>query len=111
MLARSARRRGSLTIFTVVTADGEGPESGPSARSEVVRDAEIVGRALDIIELLALNDEGFPAREVAGHLGMRLDVAQEILSTLERRGFVDLDPRSNHYAAGTKLLELVGTGA
>jgi len=63
------------------------------------------------MELLALNDQGFPAREVAGHFGMRLDVAQEILSTLARRGFVDLDSRSNHYVAGTKLLELADAGA
>jgi DNA-binding IclR family transcriptional regulator len=98
-------------MFTVMAADRERKEARPPARSEAVRDAEIVGRALDVMELLALNDQGFPVREVAGHFGMRLDVAQEILSTLARRGFVDLDPRSNHYAAGTKLLELADAGA
>jgi hypothetical protein len=94
-----------------VTADGEDARAGPPARSEAIRDAELVAKALDILELLASSSQGFPAREVSRHLGVDLDVAQEILCTLANRGFVDLDPCSKHYVVGSKLIELGGAGA
>jgi hypothetical protein len=111
MLARNARRRDSLIAVAAVTTDGEDAQAGPPARSEAIRDADFVAKALDILELLASSSQGFPAREVSRHLDVNLEVAQEILCTLANRGFVDLDPCSNHYVVGSKLIELGGAGA
>jgi hypothetical protein len=111
MLARNVRRRDRLTAVAAATTDGEDARARPPVRSEAIREAELVAKALDILELLASSSQGFPAREVSRHLGVNLDVAQEILCTLANRGYVEFDPCSKHYVVGSKLLELAGAGA
>jgi DNA-binding transcriptional ArsR family regulator len=108
MLARKARRRGSLTTFTIVTGGRKDQLTDPPAPSRAMQNIEFVASALDILELLASNSQGLLAQEVSARLGVQLDVVKELLSTLARHGFVKLDRRSKHYIVGVKLVELAG---
>src|SRR5215217_3673735 len=109
MLAGKTRRRGSPTTFTIIAGGGKDQLRNPPAPSGAMLNIEFVASALDILELLASNSQGLVAQEVSARLGIQLDVAKELLSTLARHGFVKLDRRSKHYTVGAKLVELAGT--
>jgi IclR family acetate operon transcriptional repressor len=65
----------------------------PAAGSSAVS----VGRALDILQILAGDRHGLRLAEVAARLGADRANALRILGTMERRGFVLRDPISERY--------------
>jgi DNA-binding IclR family transcriptional regulator len=91
--------------------DGQDQGAELPTPSKAAQDAELVTRALDIFELLASSDRGLLAKEVCMRLNLPLDKGQALLSTLTRRGFLNCDVHTKHYAIGNKLLELAGMGA
>ncbi|MEV0719093.1 IclR family transcriptional regulator [Asanoa sp. NPDC050611] len=63
-------------------------------------------RALDLIETLAGHPHGVSLTIAAKQLGIPKSGAFRVLNTLEQRGYVVQDPRTEHYALGPRFLYL-----
>lgn len=69
-----------------------------------------VEKALDLLERVAASPEGVRNLELAREAGLDKSTSHRLLTTLERRGFVQRDAHSRHFVVGPRLLELA-TGA
>ena len=67
---------------------------------------DILDIALDLIEYLGATDDCPTVTDVANHLNITRTRAFRILKTLERRGFVAVEPDTRGYHLGLKLLQI-----
>ncbi len=65
-----------------------------------------VERALDIIEVLAVEPEGLGVTEIAGRLNLHKSTAHRLISTLAGRGYLEKTDSGN-YKVGIKLIGAV----
>ena len=65
-----------------------------------------IERALDIIEAVAVEQEGLGLTEIAGCTGLHKSTAHRIIATLVNRGYLDRT-HGNRYKVGLKLIEAV----
>ena len=71
--------------------------------------APAVDRALHIMELLASSKHGFTLPEVCRRLELPKSSAHGLLLTLERRGYLYRNERTNRFMLGRKLFSLANT--
>jgi IclR family acetate operon transcriptional repressor len=75
-------------------------------RHERPTSSQSVSRALDLLEVF-LRDPGEPSlADLADETGLPRRTVQRLLSVLEQRGYVDLDPDARRYRIGVRLFEL-----
>lgn len=65
-----------------------------------------VERALTLLELVVDRGNGVGVRELARETGLKAPTAQQLMKTLQARGFVHFDPDSRQYLAGRSLARL-----
>lgn len=65
-----------------------------------------VERALTLLELVVERGEGIGVRELARETGLKPPTAQQLLKTLQARGYLHFDPETRHYQAGSSLARL-----
>ena len=68
-----------------------------------------VSNAIDILELVATSTNGMNLDGLRKHLGFSADTAFKLATTLERRGYLELDRLTDHYRLSLKTLELSQT--
>jgi DNA-binding IclR family transcriptional regulator len=68
--------------------------------------AQLLVRALDIIELLAVEREGAGVTAVASRLGLHKSTVHRILSALSERGYAEKSEDGSSYRLGLKLVEV-----
>ncbi len=78
------------------------PPSGTSAQPSSV---QALDRALGLLELLS-EEDGMTLSEVAKSAGMAPSTAHRLLSTLQGRGFVELDTENNHWLVGVRAFQV-----
>ena len=71
---------------------------------------QVVDRTLDLLELLASKKIPLPTTDIAGHLGISVQCANNLLRVLFRRGYVSQD-RSRRYRPGPQLCIFGGSTA
>src|ERR1700759_4618177 len=69
-----------------------------------------VDRALHIIETLAEDDEGYRLSDLAVRTGLSTSTAHRLLTTLEKRRFVQFDQTSSKWHVGAKSFAAAGEG-
>lgn len=68
---------------------------------------EVLDVMFDVVEYLHYSGDGpLGASEIARHVGINRSRAFRILKTLELRGYVEVDPRTQGYRLGLKFLEI-----
>jgi len=65
-----------------------------------------VDRALTLLELVIERADGVGVRELAREANLKAPTAQQLLKTLQARGFLHFDPDSRAYQAGRSLAKL-----
>jgi len=65
-----------------------------------------IHKALDILEVLALEAKGLGLTEISKKLNMQLSTAHRILSTLKHRGYIEQSSKKGKYRLGLKTLEI-----
>ena len=70
------------------------------------RGVQSIDRALDIIEVLAVEESGLGVTEIASRVGLHKSTAYRIIETLYNRGYLN-KTQDNHYKIGLKLIEAV----
>jgi DNA-binding IclR family transcriptional regulator len=70
--------------------------------------AKSARRALDLLEALAEQREGFGFVELAQRLELPKSSLHELLDVLATRSYVVLDPESRKYSLGVRVWELAG---
>jgi IclR family acetate operon transcriptional repressor len=68
-----------------------------------------VDRALQIIETLAEDDEGYRLSDLAVRTGLSTSTAHRLLTTLEKRRFVQFDPTQSRWHVGAKSFAVGAT--
>src|SRR6201996_65313 len=68
-----------------------------------------VDRALSIIETLAQDDEGYRLSDLAIRTGLSTSTAHRLLTTLEKRRFVQFDQTSSKWHVGAKSFAVGAT--
>ena len=81
-------------------ADGDGVASDQNGASGI----HAVGRALDVLDLLASSEMG--VGEVARSLKVNKSTASRLLNTMLRRGFVGRDPTVGSFRLGPRIANL-----
>ncbi|AWN38847.1 HTH-type transcriptional regulator BhcR [Methylobacterium radiodurans] len=66
---------------------------------------QALSRALDVLEALAAHD-GLTLTELAGHLGQSTATMHRVLSTLDERRYVEIDPRRQTWFVGPETFRL-----
>jgi IclR family transcriptional regulator, acetate operon repressor len=79
--------------------DGEGRDGG----------VQSVDRALHIIETLAEDDEGYRLSDLAVRTGLSTSTAHRLLTTLEKRRFVQFDPTCSKWHVGAQSFAVGAT--
>lgn len=72
-------------------------------RVEIIK---VLDRALAVLGLLAMNQDGLTLAEVSARLKMPKSTTRRFLLTLVRRGFVEPEPSTERYRLGTALLSV-----
>ncbi|MDO4544566.1 MAG: IclR family transcriptional regulator [Bacillota bacterium] len=70
------------------------------------KSVQSIERALDIIEAVAVEQEGLSLTEIAVKVGLHKSTAHRIIATLTKRGYLDKS-NENNYRVGLKLIEAV----
>lgn len=70
------------------------------------KNVQSIDRALDIIEAVAVEQEGKSLTEIASQVGLHKSTAHRIIATLTKRGYLDRTGEGN-YRIGLKLIEAV----
>ena len=70
------------------------------------RGVQSIDRALDIIEVLAVEESGLGVTEIASRVGLHKSTAYRIIETLYNRGYLN-KTQDNNYKIGLKLIEAV----
>jgi DNA-binding IclR family transcriptional regulator len=68
-----------------------------------------VANAIDLLELVATATHGMNLEGLRRQLGFSRDTAYKLVTTLERRDYLELDRQTNHYRLAQKTLELSQT--
>jgi DNA-binding IclR family transcriptional regulator len=63
-------------------------------------------RGLDILELLSASEGGSTRAALADAMGVSVSQIFRMLDCLQRRMYISLDPRNNHFALTSKLFEV-----
>lgn len=85
----------------------EAKDSGPSAKGPGTgRSIQVLGRALDVLEVLAAHPRGTSLTEIAAQVHLHKSTVHRILHTLARRGYV----MQGHDASYRLGLRVVGLG-
>lgn len=66
-------------------------------------------RAIDILELLASDENGRSVGAVAAELGLHKSTASRLIRSLAERGYVEVDRATGLYRVGLGLVELAGS--
>jgi IclR family transcriptional regulator, acetate operon repressor len=66
-----------------------------------------LGKAADIIEMLAAEPRGLSVATIAKGLGFNASTTHHLVATLRQRGFLDQDPETRFYRLGYHLVSLV----
>jgi len=67
---------------------------------------QTIERALDIIELLAIQREGLGVTEIGSRIGLHKSTVYRLLNTLAERGYIEKDDKYSTYRIGLKFLEI-----
>jgi IclR family acetate operon transcriptional repressor len=101
-----------------MTSHARSPKvSAPVTRIDRSADGTVqsLTRAMQLLELLAEDDEGFRLVDIAAHSGLSTSTAHRLLTTLEQRQFVQFDRESSLWFVGCAAfrwaLRLGGVGA
>lgn len=70
------------------------------------KNVQSIDRALDIIEAVAVEQEGLTLTEIADCVSLHKSTVYRLLSTLMKRGYID-KTHDNHYKIGLKPIEVV----
>lgn len=89
------------------------PTRRPARPSQVVRiDRDTDGtvqsltRAMQLLELLADDDEGYRLVDIAAHSGLSSSTAHRLLTTLEQRQFAQFDRETNLWYVGVRCFSV-----
>ncbi|HSW15874.1 MAG TPA: helix-turn-helix domain-containing protein, partial [Ramlibacter sp.] len=63
-------------------------------------------RAMQLLELLAEDDEGFRLVDIAAHSGLSSSTAHRLLTTLEQRQFVQFDRETSLWYVGVRCFSV-----
>ncbi len=67
---------------------------------------QVLDRALDILELLAVEKDGLGVTEIANRLGLNKSTVHRILASMAERGYFEKTKTRGEYKIGLKLVEL-----
>jgi IclR family KDG regulon transcriptional repressor len=67
---------------------------------------QTIDRALDIIELLAIQREGLGVTEIGSRVGLHKSTVYRLLNALGERGYIEKDEKYSTYKIGLKFLEI-----
>jgi IclR family KDG regulon transcriptional repressor len=67
---------------------------------------QVIDRALDILELLAIEKEGLGVTEIGNRLSLHKSTVHRILAAMAERGYIEKGPTNCSYKIGLKLVEL-----
>ena len=65
-----------------------------------------INKAIDILELLHADDDGFTVSEISAALDLGVSSTYHILNTMKIRGFIDQDKRTKRYSLGKGIYSL-----
>ena len=65
-----------------------------------------INKAIDILELLHADDDGFTVSEISAALDLGVSSTYHILNTMKSRGFIDQDKRTKRYSLGKGIYSL-----
>lgn len=93
MTAISPRLPGKTTRVTRIDRDSDGT-------------VQSLTRAMQLLELLAEDDEGYRLVDIAAHSGLSSSTAHRLLTTLEQRRFVQFDRETNLWYVGVRCFSV-----
>lgn len=67
---------------------------------------QTLDRALDIIEMLAIEREGIGVTEISQKIGLHKSTVHRLLNALAERGYIEKEPRYSTYKLGLKFIEI-----
>jgi IclR family transcriptional regulator, KDG regulon repressor len=70
------------------------------------KSVQTLERALDIIELLAVEKEGLGVTEIGNRVGLHKSTVHRLLNSLAERGYIEKEPRYGIYKLGLKIIEI-----
>jgi IclR family transcriptional regulator, KDG regulon repressor len=70
------------------------------------KSVQTLERALDIIELLAVEKEGLGVTEIGNRVGLHKSTVHRLLNSLAERGYMEKEPRYGIYKLGLKIIEI-----
>lgn len=73
---------------------------------EVSNGIQVIDRALDILEILCVEQEGLGVTEIGNRLALHKSTVHRIVSALAERGYIEKVPGKTVYRMGLKLVEL-----
>src|ERR1700757_2816093 len=94
-----------------IRRNGPEPKSSSPERAAEGRDGGVqsVDRALSIIEVLAEDDEGYRLTDLAVRTGLSPSTVHRLLTTLEKRRFVQFDRDDSMWHIGAKSFAVGST--
>src|SRR5579862_5249554 len=103
MNSKASQGAGARPMVTGMDIDlDEASGAGEAARYRV----PALERGLDIIELLSVAEAGMSRAELAQAMGCSVSQIFRMLDCLQRRKFINLNPRDNRFALTSKLFEI-----
>src|SRR5262249_22625209 len=90
---RSTCGEGQLSLHTLSSLTSTSPKESKPTRANRDCDGTVqsLTRALQLLELLAGDDEGYRLVDIAARSGLSSSTAHRLLTTLEQRQFVQFD--------------------
>lgn len=70
------------------------------------KSVQVIDRAFDILEALAVEKDGLGVTELGGLTGLHKSTVHRILSAMAERGYVEKNPARGVYKIGLKLVEI-----
>lgn len=70
------------------------------------KSVQTLERALDILELLAVEREGLGVTEIGNRVGLHKSTVHRLLNSLAERGYIEKEPRYGTYKLGLKVIEI-----
>jgi DNA-binding IclR family transcriptional regulator len=101
---KNADETGKEEGMTDRGTDADGGPARPARRDDGVR---ALARGIEILRLFGSRPE-LSQSEIAEALDLPLPTVHRLVTTLERLGFVNRDPRSRRFRLGLELLKLLG---
>src|SRR5512140_1442050 len=80
----------------------------PGMEKQVIgtRNIQAINRTLDVLEAMQSSDVSQNLVELARQVNLHKATVHRILTTLERRGYVEQEPFSRRYRLGVRLLQM-----